>query len=41
MIRKSLKPDGHYVCVDINCSDKLEENAGPLGALFHGLSVVY
>ena len=41
MIRKALKPDGFYVCLDINCSDKLEENAGPLGALFHGFSVVY
>jgi hypothetical protein len=27
--------------VDINCSDKLEENIGPLGSLFHGFSVLY
>lgn len=40
-IRKALRPDGVYVCLDINCSDKLEENAGPLGALFHGFSVLY
>ncbi|MBI4168477.1 MAG: methyltransferase domain-containing protein [Acidobacteria bacterium] len=40
-IRKALRPDGIYVCLDINCSDKLEENAGPLGALFHGFSVLY
>ena len=30
-----------YVCLDINCSDKLEENANPLGAMFHGVSVFY
>ena len=41
VIRQSLKPDGSYVLVDINCSDKLEENAGPLGSLFHGISILY
>jgi 2-polyprenyl-3-methyl-5-hydroxy-6-metoxy-1,4-benzoquinol methylase len=40
-IRAALRPDGIYVCLDINCSDKLEENAGPLGAMFHGFSVLY
>jgi 2-polyprenyl-3-methyl-5-hydroxy-6-metoxy-1,4-benzoquinol methylase len=40
-IREALKPDGTYVCLDINCSDKLEENAGPLGAYFHGASIMY
>ena len=40
-IRRALKPDGVYVCLDINCSDRLEENAGPLGALFQGFSVLY
>jgi SAM-dependent methyltransferase len=40
-IREALKPDGVYVCLDINCSDKLAENAGPLGAFFHGASVMY
>lgn len=40
-IRRALQPDGVYVCLDINCSDKLEENAGPLGAMFHGFSVFY
>jgi 2-polyprenyl-3-methyl-5-hydroxy-6-metoxy-1,4-benzoquinol methylase len=39
-IRHALKPDGVYVCVDINCSDKLEENLGPKGAFFHGCSVL-
>jgi 2-polyprenyl-3-methyl-5-hydroxy-6-metoxy-1,4-benzoquinol methylase len=40
-IRQALRPDGTYLCLDINCSDRLEQNAGPLGALFYGFSVMY
>ena len=40
-IRQGLRTDGVYVCLDINCSEKLEENSGPLGALFYGFSVLY
>jgi SAM-dependent methyltransferase len=40
-IRSALRPGGVYVCLDVNCSDKLEENANPLGAMFHGVSVFY
>lgn len=40
-IRESLNPGGTYLCLDINCSDSLDENVGPLGALFHGFSVLY
>ncbi|MBA2326046.1 MAG: methyltransferase domain-containing protein [Actinobacteria bacterium] len=40
-IRDALNPGGSYVCLDINCSDNLEENFGPLGAAFHGCSVLY
>ena len=40
-IRRALRPGGVYVCLDINCSDKLEENVNPLGAMFHGVSVFY
>jgi SAM-dependent methyltransferase len=40
-IRQALTPDGTYVCLEMNCSDKLEENIGPLGALFHGISILY
>jgi 2-polyprenyl-3-methyl-5-hydroxy-6-metoxy-1,4-benzoquinol methylase len=40
-IRRALKPDGTYVCLDVNCSHRLEENMGPLGAMFHGFSVLY
>ena len=40
-IRQALRPDGIYVCLDINASHRLEENLGPLGAFFHGVSVLY
>jgi len=40
-IRRALRPEGVYVCLDTNCSDRLEENANPLGAMFHGVSVFY
>lgn len=40
-IRQALPRDGFFVCLDMNCSHKLEENIGPLGALFHGFSVLY
>ncbi|HVM15030.1 MAG TPA: methyltransferase domain-containing protein [Egibacteraceae bacterium] len=40
-IRSSLAPDGSYVCLDINCSAHLHENAGPLGSLFLGCSTLY
>jgi SAM-dependent methyltransferase len=40
-IRSALDEDGVYVCLDINCSEKLEENQGTLGAMFHGFSVMY
>jgi 2-polyprenyl-3-methyl-5-hydroxy-6-metoxy-1,4-benzoquinol methylase len=40
-IRQALRPGGTYLCLDINCSDHLDDNAGPLGALFHGFSVLY
>lgn len=40
-IRQALRSDGIYVCLDINCSDKLEQNIGTLGAMFHGFSVLY
>lgn len=40
-IRESLTPGGRYVCLDINASHHLAENVHPLGALFHGCSVLY
>jgi len=40
-IRQALKSDGVYVCVETSCSDKLEENLNPMGALFHAVSIFY
>lgn len=40
-IRDALKPDGRFVCVDINCSDRPEENVGPIAAMIYGLSLEY
>jgi hypothetical protein len=41
VIRESLNPGGSYLCLDVNCSDKLEENVGPLGAMFYSISLLY
>ena len=40
-IRDGLRPDGVYVCLDINCGDTLEKNLNPFGAMFHGVSTLY
>ena len=40
-IHNALRPDGRYVCLEINSSDKLEENIGLLGAFFYSCSVLY
>lgn len=40
-IRKALRPDGRYVCLEINSSDRLEENIGVIGALLYSCSVLY
>lgn len=40
-IRAALNPGGRYVCMDVNCSDRLEENVGPVAALRYGFSVFY
>jgi SAM-dependent methyltransferase len=40
-IRNALRPEGRYVCLEINSSDKLEENIGLLGAFFYSCSVLY
>jgi 2-polyprenyl-3-methyl-5-hydroxy-6-metoxy-1,4-benzoquinol methylase len=39
-IRESLQPDGTYLCLEINCSDKPEQNQGPIGALLQSCSVL-
>ena len=40
-IRSALASDGLYLCLDINCADRVEENVGPLKALLYGFSVLY
>jgi 2-polyprenyl-3-methyl-5-hydroxy-6-metoxy-1,4-benzoquinol methylase len=40
-IRKGLSGGGRYVCVDINCSDRPEDNVGPMGTVMYGLSLAY
>jgi len=40
-IREGLRPDGRYVCMEFSGSDKLEENVGPQGSLFYGVSVLF
>ena len=40
-IRAALTPDGFYVCVDIECSDNVADNTGPLTALRYSYSVLY
>ncbi len=36
----ALQPDGSYLCLEINCSDKPEQNQGPIGALLQSCSVL-
>jgi hypothetical protein len=33
-------PDGTYLCLEINCSDKPQQNQGPIGALLQSCSVL-
>ncbi len=40
-IRKSLRPGGRYVCVDVKCEEALEDNVGPFAALRYGFSLLY
>jgi SAM-dependent methyltransferase len=40
-IREGLRRDGIYVCLHTNCSPTLQENSGPIGSLFHGISLLY
>ena len=40
-IRGGLAARGTYLCLEIKCSARLEDNLGPVGALMHGVSVLY
>ena len=39
-IHDALEPEGIYVCLDIACSDRVEENVGPVASLLYGFSVL-
>jgi SAM-dependent methyltransferase len=40
-VHDSLRPGGIYICLDINCADRHEDNEGPLAGIFYGFSVFY
>lgn len=40
-IHGALRPDGTYLCLEVNCADRLEDNIGPLGAAFYSSSLIY
>ena len=40
-IHDSLQPEGRYLCVDIKCSERPEDNVGPLSTVRYGLSLAY
>lgn len=40
-IRNALESDGVYLCLDIRCSDRIEENTGSLAAMLYGFSILY
>jgi SAM-dependent methyltransferase len=40
-IQEALRPDGRYLCLEINCSGRPGSNVGPIAALLYGFSVLY
>jgi len=40
-IRHSLADDGSYLCLEMNCADDPADNAGPVGTVMYGFSVLY
>lgn len=40
-IRAALAADGFFVCLDFTSSEKIEENAGPVGTFLYGSSIAY
>src|SRR3989440_96377 len=40
-IRDALRPGGRYLCLEINCSDQVTANVGPIATLLYGISVLY
>jgi SAM-dependent methyltransferase len=40
-VHAALRPDGTYVCAEVNGADTLAGNLNPFGALYYGVSVLY
>lgn len=40
-VHAALAPDGRYVCVDINCEERPEDNVGPLATVKYAASLGY
>jgi hypothetical protein len=40
-IHGALRPGGRYVCVDINCAERPEDNVGPVATMLYAFSVSY
>jgi SAM-dependent methyltransferase len=41
-IRTALRPDGTYLCLEVNCGENLEENSKtPFGAAWYSSSVLF
>ena len=40
-VHDALNPDGTYLIMEMNCADDPRENAGPLGTLMYGISLLY
>lgn len=40
-IHGALRPGGSYLILEMNCSEKLEANIGPVGAMLYSTSVLY
>ncbi len=40
-IHRGLEPDGTYLMLEIRSADDPEENVGPAGAFFYGVSLIY
>ena len=40
-IHQALRPKGTYLLLEMNCSNRLEKNVGPVGTILYGTSVLY
>ena len=40
-IRQALRPGGSYLMLENNCSDKIQDNAGPVATRRYGQSILY